>query len=106
MEPFFVNEQDNIDNNILYKPTSDYKENDKQNFKRCIQEFKKCVENDGGELVIILIPCKEQVSDVMFDETLQVCHLDKKDIDLNAASRLCKALSTEYGIKLIDLYWN
>ena len=104
MEPFFVNLQDNIDNNILYKPTSEYKEQDKLNFKRCIKEFKDCVEKDGGELVLILIPCKEQVSDAMLNETLQACHLDKKDIDLNAASRLCKSLSMTYGIKLIDLY--
>lgn len=103
-EPFFVNQQDNIDNNILYKQTSDYKELDKKNFKRCIKEFKECVEKDGGELVLILIPCKEQVSEVMLNETLRVCHLNRKDIDLNAASRLCHGISVENGIKLIDLY--
>ena len=104
MEPFFVNLQDNIDNNILYKPSSEYKEQDKQNFKRCIKEFKDCVDNNGGELVLILIPCKEQVSDTMLNETLKVCRLNKKDLDLNAASRMCRNISIEYGIKLIDVH--
>ena len=104
MEPFFVSQQDNIDNNILYKPTSEFKEQDKQNFKQCIREFKDCVEKNGGELVLILIPCKEQVSDAMLDETLKVCHLNKKDIDLKAASRLCHNISVQYGVKLIDVY--
>lgn len=104
MEPFFVNLKDNIDYNILYKPTSEQKELDKKQFHECICEFKKCVEANGGELVLILLPTKEQISPVMLKETLKACNLDEKDIDLMAANRLCKEVADKEGLKLIDLY--
>ena len=104
MEPFFVNYQDNVDGNILFKPTSEKKELDKQRFRNVIAEFKKVVEQDGGELVFILLPSKEQVSPAMLKETLKACNLNESDVDLMAASRLCKEIAESNGLKLIDLY--
>lgn len=104
MEPFFVNHQDNVDGNILYKPTSEKKELDKKRFRNAIAEFKKVVEQDGGELVLILLPSKEQVSSAMLKETLKACNLNESDLDLMAASRLCKEIAESNGLKLIDLY--
>lgn len=104
MEPFFVNRQDNVDYNILYKPKSKQKELDRDRFAKCISEFKKCVEEDGGELVLILLPTKEQVSPKMLKATLKACNLDENDIDLTAANRLCQDVADKEGLKLIDLY--
>ena len=104
MEPFFVNLQDNIDDNILYKPTSEKKKLDKKRFGDCISEFKKCVEAIGAELVLILLPSKEQISPTMFKETLKVCNLQEKDIDLMAANKLCLNIAQKEKLKLIDLY--
>ena len=104
MEPFFVNNQDNIDGNILYKPTSEKKELDKQRFRNAIAEFKKVVELDGGELVLILLPSKEQVSPEMLKETLKACNLNESELDVMAASRLCEEVAESNSLKLIDLY--
>lgn len=104
MEPFFVNRQDNIDGNILYKPTSEKKELDKQRMRDAIAEFKKLVEQDGGELVLLLLPSKEQVSPSMLKETLKACKLNESDIDLMAASRLCEEIAKSNNLKLIDMY--
>lgn len=104
MEPFFVNRQDNIDGNILYKPTSEKKELDKQRLRNAIAEFKKLVEQDGGELVLILLPSKEQVSPTMLKATLKACNLNESDLDLMAASRLCEEIAETNNLKLIDLY--
>lgn len=104
MEPFFVNRQDNIDGNILYKPTSEKKELDKQRMRDAIAEFKKIVEQDGGELVLILLPSKEQVSPTMLKATLKACNLNESDLDLMAASRLCEEIAESNGLKLIDLF--
>lgn len=104
MEPFFLNLQDNIDSNILYKPTSAKKEKDKENFAICISEFKRIVESNGAELVLILIPSKEQISPKMLKETLEICKLQDGDIDLQAASRLCSEVAQKEGLKLIDMY--
>lgn len=102
-EPFFQNQQDNIDNNILYKPSSESKEKDKQRFKHCIAEFKKEVEKSGGNLVLILIPCKEQISHDALEETLEACNLRKEDVDLMAASRLCQEVASKEHLLLIDM---
>lgn len=104
MEPFFVNRQDNIDGNILYKPTSEKKELDKQRMRDAIAEFKKLVEQDGGELVLLLLPSKEQVSPSMLKETLKACKLNESDIDLMAACRLCEEIAKSNNLKLIDMY--
>ncbi len=104
MEPFFVNRQDNIDGNILYKPTSEKKELAKQRMRDAIAEFKKLVEQDGGELVLLLLPSKEQVSPSMLKETLKACKLNESDIDLMAASRLCEEIAKSNNLKLIDMY--
>lgn len=104
MEPFFINLQDNIDNNILYKPSSQKKEKDKQNFRKCIAQFKEAIEADGAELILILLPSKEQISSTMLKETLSACNLKESDIDIMAANRLCKDVAQQEGLKLIDLY--
>ena len=104
MEPFFLNRQDNIDSNILYKPTSNKKEKDKENFAICISEFKRLVEANGAELVLILIPSKEQISPQILKETLEICKLKESDIDLQAANRLCAEVAQKEGLTLIDMY--
>lgn len=104
MEPFFLNLQDNVDFNILYKPTSAKKEKDKKDFATCISEFKRLVESNGAELVLILIPSKEQISPQMLKETLEICKLKETDIDLKAANRLCAEVAQKEGLTLIDMY--
>lgn len=104
MEPFFLNQQDNIDSNILYKPASAQKEKDKDHFATCISEFRRLVEANGAELVLILIPSKEQVSPRMFKETLKICKLKESDVDLQAANRLCAEVAQKEGLTLIDMY--
>ena len=104
MEPFFLNQQDNIDSNILYKTTSAHKEKDKDHFATCISEFRRLVEANGAELVLVLIPSKEQVSLRMLKETLKICKLKESDIDLQTANRLCAEVAQKEGLALIDMY--
>ena len=104
MEPFFLNLQDNIDLNILYKPTSAKKEKDKESFVTCISEFKRMVESNGAELILILIPSKEQILPRMLKETLEICKLKESDIDLQTANRLCAEVAQKEGLTLIDMY--
>jgi Tol biopolymer transport system component len=104
MEPFFLNHQDNIDSNILYKPTSAKKEKDKERFSTFISKFKSLVESNGAELILILIPSKEQISPRILKETLEICKLKERDIDLQAANRLCAEVAQKEGLTLIDMY--
>lgn len=104
MEPFFLNHQDNIDSNILYKTASAQKEKNRGNFATCISEFKRLVESNGAELVLILLPSKEQISPRMLKETIEICKLKESDIDLQAANRLCAEVAQKEGLTLIDMY--
>ncbi len=103
-EPFFPNLEDNIDGNILYKPTSERKEQDKANFALCIQQFKNEVEKNGGKLVLLLIPSKEQVSDKMLDEVINKYGIDKNDLDLWAADNFCDSVAKANSLQMLNLH--
>ena len=102
-EPFFPNKEDNVDNNIFYIQTSDYKEADKRAFKDCISEFKKEVESVGGKLILIFIPSKEQVSPELLKEVLEAYNIGKEEIDLTLPNKLCQSVANELGLRLYDL---
>lgn len=103
-EPFFANIQKNTDYNILYKKTSPQKEKDKTSLYQCIKEFNQCIKQNGGELVLLLIPSKEQVSDEMLDEVVCKYNIQKSDLDMTYPNRWIQDLANKIGIKLIDLY--
>lgn len=103
-EPIFPDIEDNIDGNILYKETSAVKEQDKTAFKQCLTEWKETVENNGGKLVLLLIPSKEQTSDKMFEEVLNAYNLDKDMFDMTYPSRFCADVANSLNLQLLDLY--
>lgn len=102
-EPFFPNKENNTDNNIFFKQTSDYKEADKRAYKKCISEFKNEVESIGGKLVLIFIPSKEQVSPELLKEVLDAYNISKEEIDLTIPNKLCQSVANDLGLELFDL---
>ncbi len=103
-EPIFPDIEDNINANILYKETSAVKEQDKIAFKQCLEEWKETVENNGGRLVLLLIPSKEQISDKMLTEVLTAYNLDKEMFDMTYPNRFCEDIANTLNIQLLDLY--
>jgi len=103
-EPFFANKEDNIDNNILYKQSSDYKEQDIQNFKDCLSEFKKTADECGAELVLMLLPSKEQVSPDLLQEVMSAFNIKDEELDMTRPNRLCREAAESLKVRLIDLY--
>lgn len=102
-EPFFPNIEDNIDNNIFFKQTSVRKEFDKESVKQCLELFKNEVESNGGELILIYIPSKEQTSPQLLAEVMNAYGIKKNEIDLSIPSRLCDTICRKLNIKYIDL---
>lgn len=96
-EPFFPTKQENTDYNILYKQKSSVKTADIAAFRNCISEWKKEVESIGAELVLFLIPSKEQVSPTLLKEVMDRYHIAPSQLDMTAPNRLfdntAKALS-------------
>lgn len=103
-EPFFPNREDNIDNNIFFRESSPRKEKDKQAMLDCISEFKREVEEAGGQLVVVFLPSKEQVSPELLQEVLNAYNIKQEEIDLSIPATLCGGICKTLGVKFINLY--
>lgn len=104
VEPFSPTEQGNKDYNILYKPSSAVKEQDLRALELYLNKFNQIVKENGAELVVLLIPSKEQVSDALLSEVVDAYNIDINNLDMRYPSVLMDRLSNTYGFKLIDLY--
>lgn len=103
-EPFFDNPEENSKFNIFYKQSSDQKESDRRAFEGVIAEFKKEADAIDAELVVLLIPSKEQVSDKMLSEVTKKFDIKASELDMQAPNKLTKNVCDKLGIPLIDLY--
>lgn len=102
-EPFFPTKQENADYNILYKESSDVKKADIVAYKQCLKEWKEAVNNIGAELVVFLVPSKEQVSEDLLDEVVERYHIDRKELSMDAPNRLFEESNKALGIKGLDM---
>lgn len=102
-EPFFPTRQENVDYNIMYRESSDLKNKDIKAFKRCLAEWKKEVNSIGAELVLFLIPSKEQVSPVLLQEVMERYNIKANDLDLVAPNKLFLSTAKDLKIKAFDL---
>jgi len=105
-EPFYPDEESNIDYNIFYKEFSKTKKQDIENLKKYLQKFKKAVEENGAELIILQIPTKEQVHFKFFNEVINEFKIDVDKLDMDAPNKIIADLCTQMGIRKIDLLNN
>ena len=103
-EPFFDNPEENSKFNIFYKQSSDQKESDRRAFEEVIAKFKNEADAMGAELVVMLIPSKEQISDQMLSEVTKKFDIKASELDMQAPNKLTKNVCDKLGIPLIDLY--
>ena len=102
-EPFFPTVEDNCNYNILYKPDSELKHADKVAFAKCLNEWKKEADNINAELILLLIPSKEQISSELLHEVIDKYKISYDLLDLTAPNRLFAQIATNLGLKAIDL---
>lgn len=102
-EPFFPTEQENRDYNILYKEQSEQKRADIEAFAQCMREWKEEAETIGAQLVLILLPSKEQVSPAMLKEVTERYHITKAQLDMTAPNRLFANTASALGLTAYDL---
>ncbi len=102
-EPFYEDEEANIDYNIFYRKTSERKQKDIELFFKYLEQFKKEVTKDGAEFIVVQIPTKEQVYFKFFDEVIEAFRIDVKDLDMDYPNDLMSDASNKLGFKLIDL---
>lgn len=103
-EPFFDNPEENSKYNIFFKQSSDQKETDKRAFEEVIRKFKEEADALDAELIVILIPSKEQVSDKMLVEVMNNFGIEESELDMQAPNKLTQTVCNRMGVKTIDLY--
>lgn len=103
-EPFFDNPEKNANFNIFYKQSSKQKEADIKAFDEVISKFKKEIDAIGAELIVMLIPSKEQVSDNMLSEVIAKFDISREQLDMQMPNKLTKRVCDGLGVQLIDLY--
>ena len=103
-EPFFDNNEENSKYNIFFKESSPEKEADKVAFANVLSQFKKEADKINAELVVILIPSKEQASDEMLTEVCNRFNIKSAELDMTMTNKLTNEICNSLEIRFIDLY--
>lgn len=101
-EPFCAKKSDNEDYNIFYKNKSPKQKKDIALVKEYISQFKKEVEKNGSELLIFLIPTKEQSYARYLNEVLDEFSIKQEEVDMEYPNKLLFDITDSLGIILID----
>ncbi len=102
-EPFYPDEKSNETYNVFYKPQSAQKKKDLVNFEIFLKKLSDAVIKNGGELVVIQIPTKEQVYYKYFDEVVNSFSIEVSKLDMHYPNRFLDSLCITNKIKHLDL---
>lgn len=102
-EPFFASQEENANFNIFFEESSDLKKKDREEFESVISQFKDEANKIGAELIILLVPSKEQISEVMLNEVKDIFRIKDSELDMSAPNTLTSEVCSKYNIDLIDL---
>lgn len=102
-EPFYPEKKENIDYNVFYIEASDRKKRDWNTLKSYLEKFKLEVEKNGGKLIILLVPTKEQIHYKFFQETISSFNITPNELNMNKPNELMQKWVSELDIELIDL---
>jgi hypothetical protein len=102
-EPFYPDEKSNEAYNVFYKKQSEQKKKDLNSFGVFLKKFNDAVIKNGGELVVIQIPTKEQVYYKYFDEVVSGFKIDVSKLDMHYPNGLLDSLCRKSNIKHLDL---
>lgn len=102
-EPFYEDEQDNADYNVFYKKMSEKKNQDLYQVRTYIEQFKMLCKSINSELIILLIPTKEQIYPKYFEEVINSFRIDVSQLDMNYPNSLLSGLCDSLEIPFVDL---
>jgi Tol biopolymer transport system component/lysophospholipase L1-like esterase len=102
-EPFYLDQEFNTNYNIFYNSSSAFKDADIVAFRNYVELFHEAVTARGAELLIVLIPTKEQVEARYFDEVIEAFAIDPAQLDMRRPNNLLRELANQHDFKLVDL---
>lgn len=101
-EPFHSSEEDNREFNIFYKNKSTAQIQEIELFKYYLSSFKREVEKNGSELIVFLIPTKEQTYSRYFNEVINSFNLEREQFDMEYPNNLVSSFCDSMDIKFVD----
>ena len=101
-EPFSPDEDLNKNFNIFYTETSEHKTKDIQEVEKYLTLFNKEVKKNGAELIVLLIPTKEQIYSKYLNEVISNFHINPEKLDMEYPNKLMKDLTKSLTVDLID----
>lgn len=101
-EPFYPDVRSNTRFNIFFKKSSPEKERDLAAYSRYLREMAREVRASNAQLVLVLIPTKEQIHFPHFEEVVEGFRLDPRDLDMDRPRKFLQHLSDSLAITLID----
>ena len=100
--PFYETEKDNIDKNILYTKTSDFKKKTLEQLAGYLKRLKEETNNAHAGFAVILVPVKEQLYRKYYDEVVSKFKIDTNFIDLDKPEKVLKSMTDSLHIEFID----
>jgi hypothetical protein len=101
-DPFFSEEEDNINYNVLYTQSSPIKEKSIQNVLKYIDKIARASKKVNADLVVVLIPTKEQVYSKYYNEVVDKFKINEKLIDVNGAAKIIQKAAATNKFLFID----
>lgn len=102
-EPFYPSDEENRLYNIFYTPDSPEKQADIEHLEDYLVRFQQAVEANGAELIVILIPTKEQVRFRYLEEVVNGFHIPIEQLDMLRPNRLMREWADSIGFEMVDL---
>src|SRR5690606_20134767 len=102
-EPFYPDEKTNKDYNIFYREQSEKKKKDLENFQFYLKKFADAVRENGGELIVLQIPTKEQVSYKYLNEVINAFQISIEQLDMNFPNQWLAEQCRNNEVEHIDL---
>lgn len=102
-EPFHPDPQANADFNIFYTESSAVKHRDLAAFRNYLQQLRDAVRRQGAQLLVVLIPTKEQVHPKDLDEVTRAFAIDPAHLDMRRPNTLLAQLGADLDVDVLDL---
>lgn len=102
-EPFYPDEKSNKDYNIFYREQSEKKKKDLENFQFYLEKFAKAVRENGGDLIVLQIPTKEQVSYKYLSEVINAFQISIEQLDMHFPNKWLAEQCRNNEVEHIDL---
>ncbi|MDB4398779.1 GDSL-type esterase/lipase family protein [Akkermansiaceae bacterium] len=102
-EPFRPDPEGNANFNIFHTSESEMKSYDITLFKEYLRLFSEKVKAANAELLVVLIPTREQVYPDKLQEVIDEFDINTSELNMNAPNELLKEITGDLGIDFIDL---